>query len=380
MRKICVVTGSRAEFGILSNLIHLINKSDTLELQLIATGMHLSQEFGYTASEIEAQFTIDKKIEILLSSDSQVGVSKSMGLAMISFAEALADLKPDVVLVLGDRFEIFSAVAAALVMKIPVAHLHGGEVTEGAIDEAFRHSITKMSHLHFTSTEEYRQRVIQLGENPDHVYNVGALGVENIKNIQLLSKEELEKDLAIHLCDKNILVTYHPTTLNVDVENEITTVLSALDNISHDIGIIFTLANADAEGRLINSIIKNYVNQKANAWVFSSLGQLRYFSMVNVVDAVVGNSSSGIIEVPSFNTPTVNIGNRQEGRISADSVINCPVEVDAIADAIKLAVNSNNDCKIVNPYEGSQTAQTILSLLSEVKLYNLISKKFNDLK
>jgi GDP/UDP-N,N'-diacetylbacillosamine 2-epimerase (hydrolysing) len=305
-RKICVVTGTRAEYGLLYWLMKEIESNKDLELQLIITGMHLSPEFGLTYKEIEKEFKIDKKIEMLLSSDTPVGISKSMGLAQISFAEAYDELKPDIVVVLGDRYEIFSAVSAALVSRIPIAHIHGGEITEGAIDEAFRHSITKMSHIHFTATEEYRKRVIQLGENPDRVYNVGAMGIENIRRIKLLSKEEFEKSINFKLNEKNILVTFHPVTLeNNTAENQFSELLEAIDKLKNT-NIIFTKANSDTDGRIINKMIDEYVlKNRHKAIAFTSLGQLRYLSAMQYVDAVVGNSSSGIVEDPSFKIGTV---------------------------------------------------------------------------
>lgn len=307
MRKICVITGSRAEYGLLSGLMAKIQFDRDLQLQIIATNMHLSPEFGLTYKEIETDgFRIDKKVEMLLSSDTANGTAKSVGLATIGFADAFEDLSPDLILVLGDRFEILAAVSAALFYKIPVAHIHGGEITEGAYDDNIRHAITKMSHLHFTSEEPYRRRVIQLGESPDRVFNVGALGVENIKHVPLLSKEELEKSLNFQLGDKSLLVTFHPVTLeNSTAEQQCMNLLESLESFP-DYRIIFTFPNSDTDGRIIIDLIKRFVERhRSESVAFVSLGKVRYLSTLQYVSAVVGNSSSGIIEVPSFGIPTL---------------------------------------------------------------------------
>lgn len=332
MKKICVVTGTRAEYGLLFPLIEKIQHSDELQLQLLVTGTHLSPEFGNTYQMIENDgFIIDEKIEILLSSDSKVGISKTMGLAIISFSEALERLKPDMVVVLGDRYEIFMVSAACSVANIPIAHIHGGETTEGAFDEAFRHSITKMSWLHFTSTEVYRRRVIQLGEQPDRVFNVGAIGIETIKRLNVMTKSELEESLGYKFNKQIFLVTFHPVTLENDSsEVQFKELLKSLDKLS-EATIIFTKANSDTDGRIINQLIDEYV--KANpskAVAYDSMGQVRYLSTMKIATAVIGNSSSGIIEAPYFKVPTINIGDRQKGRIQADSIFNCLAEEHAI--------------------------------------------------
>ena len=309
MRKICVITGTRAEFGLLRPLIELIANDNELQLQLIATGMHLSPEFGYTLNEItEAGFMVDKKVECLLSSDSSIGVSKTIALAISGFADALAELTPDLVVVLGDRTEILGAVIATAMVNIPIAHLHGGETTEGAYDEAIRHSITKFSHLHFTSTEAYRKRVIQLGEHPDTVFNVGAIGLDAIKKLPLLDKASFEQTIGFKLKERNILITYHPVTLEKEAPiKTFENILTALDELT-DTALIFTHANSDKNGRIINKMITEYVsNHKDKAVEFKSLGQLRYLSALQYVDFVIGNSSSGILEVPAFYIPTINI-------------------------------------------------------------------------
>lgn len=382
MRKICVITGSRAEYGLLSGLMKAIKEDESLELQVIATNMHLSPEFGLTYKEIERDgFFINKKVEMLLSSDTANATTKSVGLATIGFADAYEDLKPDMIVALGDRYEILAAVSAALFFKIPVAHLHGGEITEGAYDDCIRHAITKMSHLHFTSTEEYRQRVIQLGEDPKRVFNVGAPGIENIKKVPLMGKKELESTLdGFTFNDKTILITYHPVTLeNSTAEEQIHSLLSALDEYS-DIKIIFTLPNSDTDGRVIIRLINEYVSKHSEkAIAYPSLGLKRYLSALQFVKAVVGNSSSGIIEVPSFGIPTLNIGDRQKGRIAADSVINCGTSKEDILEGLDKVLNSGPKM-IDNPYEGKNTTADILYVLKTYPLEGLIQKTFYNLQ
>ncbi|PIE78389.1 MAG: UDP-N-acetylglucosamine 2-epimerase (hydrolyzing) [Candidatus Delongbacteria bacterium] len=384
MKKICVVTGTRAEYGLLYPLMKRIKEDDELHLQLIATGMHLSPEFGLTYKIIEKDgFLIDKKIESLLSSDTAVGISKSMGLSMISFAEAYAELQPDMVLILGDRFEIFAAVSAAMTARIPIAHCHGGETTQGAIDEAIRHSVTKMSHLHFCSTQAYKKRIIQLGENPDFVFNVGALGIENINKLKLLNRQEFEQSISFKLDAKyKFLITYHPVTLESNTsENQIDNLIAALDNIENA-KLIFTKANADTDGRIINAKIDEYVKKNPQkAICFNSLGQLRYLSALQYVDAVIGNSSSGLIEVPSFKKPTVNIGDRQLGRIQAKSVIQTSPQTVDIEKAIRLAVSKEFKAGLKNmdnPYGKGNASEVILQKLKTVDFNNLLKKKFYD--
>lgn len=384
MRKICIVTGSRAEYGLLSGLMHAINDEPTLQLQIIATNMHLSPEFGLTYKEIEHDgFHIDKKVQMLLSSDTPNATTKSVGLAAIGFADAYEDLQPDLIVVLGDRFEILAAVTAALFFKIPVAHLHGGEITEGAYDDCIRHAITKMSHLHFTSTEVYRQRVIQMGEQPDRVYYVGAIGVENIKKVALLSQKLLEESIHFVLGDKSLLVTYHPVTLeNNTASVQCQNLLDALDDFS-DYKVIFTLPNSDTDGRIIIQMINEYVSQHSDRCMsIPSLGLKRYLSALQYVTAVVGNSSSGIIEVPSFGIPTLNIGNRQKGRIAAPSVINCGTNKQNIIDGLNKVLSNEQrsiakDC--LNPYDKENTIEYIIEVLKNVPLRHLINKSFYNL-
>ena len=359
-----------------------IKEDESLELQVIATNMHLSPEFGLTYKEIERDgFFINKKVEMLLSSDTANATTKSVGLATIGFADAYEDLKPDMIVVLGDRYEILAAVSAALFYKIPVAHLHGGEITEGAYDDCIRHAITKMSHLHFTSTEEYRQRVIQLGEDPKRVFNVGAPGIENIKKVPLMGKKELESTLdGFTFNNKTLLITYHPVTLeNSTAEEQIHNLLSALDEYP-DIRIIFTLPNSDTDGRVIIRLINEYVSKhQEKAIAYPSLGLKRYLSALQFVKAVVGNSSSGIIEVPSFGIPTLNIGDRQKGRIAADSVINCGTSKKDILEGLDNVLNSGH-AEIHNPYEGKNTTSDILHVLKTYPLEGLIQKTFYNLK
>lgn len=383
-RKVCVVTGTRAEYGLLYWLLKEIEADKELELQLIVTGMHLSPEFGLTYKEIEKEFKIDKKIEMLLSSDTTIGISKSMGLAQISFAEAYEELSPDIVVVLGDRYEIFSATSVAMIARLPIAHLHGGETTEGAFDESIRHSITKMSHLHFVATQEYKNRVIQLGENPNRVFNVGGMGIENIKRLKLLTKNEFEESINFKLNIKNILVTFHPVTLeNNTSKQQFQELLNAIDKLE-DTNIIFTKANSDTNGRVINSMIDEYVSKNFNKSVcFTSLGQLRYLSALQYVDAMVGNSSSGLGEAPSFKKGTINIGDRQKGRIKASSVIDCGPNEKSILEAFKKLYSKEfqeNLKTTINPYGDGCASQKIVEVIKNVDLENILKKSFYDLK
>ncbi|MCT7648037.1 UDP-N-acetylglucosamine 2-epimerase [Aliarcobacter butzleri] len=384
MKKICVVTGTRAEYGLLYWLLKEIEADKELELQLIVTGMHLSPEFGLTYKEIEKEFKIDKKVEMLLSSDTSIGISKSIGLAQISFCEAFEELKPDILIVLGDRYEIFSATSTAMIARIPIVHLHGGETTEGAFDESIRHSITKMSHLHFTATEEYRNRVIQLGEHPSRVFNVGGMGIENIKRLKLLTKEEFENSIDFKLNKKNILVTFHPVTLeNSTAQEQFQELLEVIDELE-DTNIIFTKANSDTDGRIINQMIDDYVARNFHKSVrFTSLGQLRYLSALQFVDAMVGNSSSGLLEAPSFKIGTINIGDRQKGRIKADSVIDCSANKTDIEKAFeRLYSKEFQDSlqNVENQYGNGCASKKIIEVLKNVDLKNILKKSFYDIK
>lgn len=380
------MTGTRAEYGLLYWLMRKIQSDEELELQLIVTGMHLSPEFGLTFKEVEKEFGINKKIEMLLSSDTPVGVSKSIGLAQISFGEAFFELQPDFIIVLGDRYEILAAATAAMIARIPIIHLHGGESTEGAFDEAIRHAVTKMSHLHFTATEAYRRRVIQLGENPSKVFNVGGMGVENIKKLSLMSKKELEASIGCRFAERNLLITFHPVTLEAQTaEQQFQELLDALDELS-DTQLIFTKANSDTGGRIINKMIDEYVGRNScKAVGFESLGQLRYLSCLQYIDAVVGNSSSGISEAPSFKIGTINIGDRQKGRVKADSVIDCEPQKDLILNSISLLYSKSYQEKlleVINPYEGKELpSEFIVSIIKEQGDSNVLLKKtFYDLE
>ena len=387
MKRIGIMTGTRAEYGLLKPLMQEINKDNDLELYLIVSGMHLSPEFGMTYKEIEEDgFQINAKVEMLLSSDSPVGISKSIGLGIIGFADGFQRADLDMLILLGDRYEALSAAISAMVMRIPIAHLHGGELTEGAIDEGIRHSITKMSYLHFTSTEQYRNRVIQLGENPERVFYVGALGVENIKKINLMTKEELERSIHFEIDENTVVVTYHPVTLeNNTVEEQFLNLLEVLDR-NPKIRMIFTKANADTNGRIVNELIDKYAAQNSErACAFMSLGQKRYLSALKYCRIVIGNSSSGIIEAPSFGKPIINIGDRQKGRICADSVINCGYTQQEIQRAMETALteefeNKARNCR--NPYEKENTAANIISVIKDYLLNDKIKLKkgFYDIK
>lgn len=382
-RKIAIITGSRAEYGLLRWLIDEIHHAPDFELQLIVTGMHLSPEFGLTAREIEKDgYPITHQVEMLVSSDTAVGVTKSMGLGMIGFADAFALLKPDLVVVLGDRFEIFAAASAAMVARIPIAHLHGGESTEGAYDEAFRHAITKMAHLHFVAAEPYRQRVMQLGEDPDHVYTVGGLGLDNIQKLSLLSREDIAAELNFSWGAKNLLVTFHPCTLELkSSEEQIQTLLAALETLE-DTHFIFTMPNADDGNFVIRQRIEAFARKHSNAYVSTSLGQLLFLSCLQFVDGVVGNSSSGLIEVPSFKKGTINIGHRQTGRIKAKSVIDCEPTVQSILDAVGILYSSafQQDLETLdNPYGNGSASENIMRVLRKIDFQSLGKKSFYDM-
>jgi len=382
-RKICIVTGSRAEYGLLRWVMEGIRQAPDLELQIIATGMHLSPEFGLTFREIEKDgFCIDRMVETLLSSDTPTGLAKAMGLGLIGFGEALQQLQPDMILVLGDRFEIFSAVAAAMVARIPVAHLHGGEATEGAFDEAIRHSITKMSHLHFVAAEEYRKRVIQLGEHPDRVFLVGGLGIDNIKKLNPLDRAALEASLGFNLGSRNLLVTFHPVTLeNATSTEQMAELLAALETLE-DTHLIFTMPNADTDSRVLFTLVDQFVANHVNARAFASLGQLRYLSCIRHVDGVVGNSSSGLAEVPSFGKGTINIGDRQRGRLKAESVIDCSPDRQSIAAALQRLYSPAFQAKlktVCNPYGEGGASDKIVQVLRGYPLESILKKSFYDL-
>lgn len=386
LKKIAVFTGSRAEYGLLYWLMKEIQSDADLELQLIVSGMHLSAEFGYTVDAIKSDgFTLNRTVEMLLSSSTGVGIAKSMGVGLIGFADALDQLKPDCLVILGDRFEALSIAQAAMVLQIPIAHLHGGESTEGAIDEAIRHSITKMSHLHFTSAEVYRNRVIQLGESPDRVFNVGSPAIENISRLTLLSQHELEQSLGFKLGEAPLLVTYHPVTLQ---ENGGIESLHCLLTVLHDFlpqrKIVITFPNADMYGRELISLLQNFMSaNKDSVLLTQSLGYLRYLSLMKMCGAVVGNSSSGIIEAPALGVPTVDIGIRQKGRIKPDSVIECGETVTEIRQAIDNALSFAHREKsrvISNPYGDGYVSEKIIKILKGSDFHSLLLKKFYDVE
>ncbi|MCD4722127.1 MAG: UDP-N-acetylglucosamine 2-epimerase [Desulfobacula sp.] len=385
MKKICIFTGTRAEYGLLQPLMAEIKNDSALCMTILVSGMHLSSEFGMTYRLIEEDgFTIDEKIEILLSSDSSTGLCKSMGLGIIEYAGALERLDPELLVVLGDRFEAFSVVTAALVRNIPVAHIHGGEVTVGAMDDAFRHAITKMSHLHFTCSEEYKKRVIQLGEHPDRVFNVGGLGTENIRKIQLMAEDEVKKKIGLLTRDAYFLVTFHPVTLETyKTKAQFEQLLSALmDSRFKDFKIIITKANADTNGRMINQMIDVFVKEnKKQVISFSTMGQLKYLSAMKYAAAVIGNSSSGILEAPAFKIPVVNVGKRQQGRINAENVINCVCRKNDIIFSIEKAISKafNESIKsMTNPFEQPETATTIKNIIKNFDLSGITLKEFYD--
>ena len=383
-RKICVVTGSRSDYGLLREIINGIQNSKRLQLQLIVTGMHLSPKFGLTYKEIEKdKINIDEKVEMLLSSDTSSGITKSMGLGLIGFADKLERLKPDLMLILGDRFEIFSACAAAMIAKIPIAHIHGGESTVGAFDESIRHSISKMAHLHFVSTKRYKKRVIQLGENPKNIFHVGAPGIDNIINMNMLKKPELEKSLNMKLNKRNLLVTFHPVTLeDSSSKKQMKQLLAALSELKNT-NIIFTMPNADNDSRILFKLIENFVSNYSFSKAFTSLGQLNYLSCIKHFDGVVGNSSSGLIEVPTFKKGTINIGDRQRGRIKANSVIDCNPDKESILTALELLYSKkfkDGLKNVVNPYGNGGVREKIVKILEKVPLNNILKKEFYNLK
>ncbi|MDE6637336.1 MAG: UDP-N-acetylglucosamine 2-epimerase (hydrolyzing) [Muribaculaceae bacterium] len=382
-RKICFVTGTRAEYGILSRLMKAMNEDDAVELQIIATNMHLSPEFGMTVKEIEEDgLRVDRKVEMLLSSDTAVGTVKSMGLASIGLADAYAELDPDIIVILGDRYEMLAAASAALIFGIPVAHLHGGEITEGAYDDAIRHAITKLSYLHFTSTPEYRDNVIQMGESPDRVFWVGALGADNIANGDLMSLQELEGSLGFRLGDDFLLVTFHPVTKEPgQAEFQAKALLDALGNVIGTHKILFTLPNSDTDGRIIVRMVNDWVQAHPdNAVAVTSLGRRRYYSALRHCKGVVGNSSSGLCEAPSFRKPTLNIGMRQQGRAQGNTVINCDATCESISEGLRKMLSDDFTGYVsqhgVNPYVKPDTLSAIKSVLKDFPLSRHAVKHF----
>ncbi len=381
--KVAVFTGTRAEYGLLYWLLKDIQDDPELVLQLLVSGMHLSPEFGETYQQIEQDgFFIDEKIEILLSSNSAVGTAKSMGLGVLGFADALNRLKPDVLVILGDRFEALAAAQTAMILRVPILHLHGGEITEGAYDDAIRHAISKLSYLHGTSTEEYRQRVIQLGEQPERVKNVGAIGLDHLKRAEFMDVAEIARSLDFPLNQPYFLVTYHPVTLaDEKPEQSFNALLDALDEFK-DHQVIITYPNADDGGRRIIPLLEQYAKSNPQrVCAIPSLGQKRYLSTVKNAAVVIGNSSSGIIEVPSFNVPTVNVGVRQQGRLAAKSVLNCDPNKQSIMESIKSAINreyKTSNEHIQNPYGAGNASGQVIAMLKNMQFEP--SKSFYDLK
>lgn len=380
IKKIGVVTATRAEYGLLVPLLKLLKNSDNFDLRLFVTGTHLSHEFGFTKKNIiNDKFEICEEIDSVVSNDTSSAIGKTSALTLMGLVDAYERQKPDILVLLGDRFEMLCAAVAANICRIPIAHIHGGEITEGAYDDNFRHAITKLSHLHFTSCDEHRKRVIQLGEKPDYVFDVGALGIENIKSLKFLSKNDLENNLGIKFKKINLMVTVHPETLVLgNSESNINLLLKCLEKLE-DTFVIFTGANADSEGRVINNILREASNKSDSFYYTENLGLLRYVSTLNVVDAVIGNSSSGLIEVPSFNIPTVNIGDRQKGRLRADSVIDVPWDSDSITKAIKKALTEKYK-EVKNPYGDGDTAKKIVDKIGSFKdLSSLLHKEFYNI-
>lgn len=381
-KKICVFTGSRAEYGILSSLMRSIDTDPEFELNIVATNMHLSPEFGKTVKEIvEDGFRVDKQVEMLLSSDTPTGTAKSLGLGIIGFADALTELKPDLILILGDRYEMLGVAETALLFNIPIAHLHGGEITEGAYDDAIRHAITKLSHIHFAATEEYRENIIRMGENPESVYNVGALGTDNIRNTELLSLESLEQSLGFSLGENYVVVTFHPVTREPgEAEAQTGELLDALAALDEGIKVLVTLPNSDAEGRAVTALFRKFEKEHPEkVKCVASLGRQRYYTALANSKGVIGNSSSGLIEVPSFGVPTLNIGNRQKGRARGESVIDVDCNRDAIAAGIKRLFSTEMQekaSKCDNPYYKENTIASIMKVLKSVEPKTLLKKSF----
>ena len=383
MKKIAVVTSSRADYGLLRNLLFLIKKSDEFELKLIVTGSHLSEKYGFTIREIlEDKLDIYKKINLNLISDSPHFLSSSISIGIKKFAKVFEILHPDLLIVLGDRFEILCPVITAYLENIPIAHIHGGETTEGAFDEAVRHSVTKFSSLHFVASDIYRKRVIQLGENPSKVFNVGGLGVDAISSIKLLSKKEIQENLNLNIGRKSLIITYHSVTLQREkTQEDISELILSLQKLT-DITLIITLPNSDTDNYKIISSFRSFAHKNKNVYIFKSLGQINYYSLLAIVDGVVGNSSSGLLEVPSFKKGTINIGDRQKGRLKAKSIIDCNANSDSISKAISILYSKKfqKELKNVkNPYGNRGSSKKIFNILKKMSFRNLIQKNFYDI-
>lgn len=382
-RKICVVSTSRADYGLLFWLLKEIEKSRFLELSLVLSGSHLEERLGLTYKEIERDFKHFYKVPLGLENDDETALCLAFSAGVAGFSKVLEQIKPDIMVLLGDRYEMLSAGIAGMLRAVPIAHIHGGESTQGAIDEGIRHALTKMSHIHFCATSLYKRRIIQLGENPARVYNVGGLGVENIKRLELLSKKDFENSLGFKLGKKNILVTFHPQTIEKkSASKQFSQILNALDSLK-DTHFIFTGANADNGGKIINEMAQNYCLKNPKKAIFAiSLGQLRYLSAIKHADIVLGNSSSGISEAPSLKKATINIGNRQKGRIKAPSIIDTKCDKSAILKAIKKAYSKDFQAKlksVKNPYDSGFASKKIIKVLENIKLNGILKKKFYDL-
>lgn len=376
IRRICVVTGSRADYGLLLPVVRALADHPAFHLQVVVTGQHLAPEFGLTVQTVEADgFTVDARVDMLLAGDSEVAVAKSVGLGVIGFADALSRLRPDLLLILGDRFEILAAAQTALFLKIPIAHLCGGDVTLGAFDESIRHAVTKMAALHFVTNHESAARVMQMGENPAHVHTVGSTGIDMILAQPRMSRAELEANLGFIFRRRNLVVTFHPVTLDPQSGlAQAQALLDALADLPDDVGMVMTLPNADTGGRRLIAMLRDFAVGRPQMALHASLGQKRYYSLLAQVDAMVGNSSSGLSEAPSFGIATVNIGDRQEGRLRAASVIDCPAERSAIAEAIGAAL-AGNFRGTVNPYGDGQAARRIVEILARTADFSALTRK-----
>lgn len=381
MKKICFITGTRADYGLIKPVIDEFRANENYELQLIVTGAHLSNEHGHTVDEIKNDgVPISAEIEMIADGDNSRAVIKSMSRELAGLAHALDRLRPDLMFIAGDRYEMLIAASACLIAKVPIAHLYGGDITEGAFDDAIRHAITKMSHLHFVSNDESRRRVIQMGEQPEHVFTTGSPSLDKIKTLKFLDKKELEAALNITFRKFNLLITFHPETLSyMPVEVQITEFIDALSELDDKHSLIITMPNADPEGEKIRAALSAFAEGKNNVYLFESLGYLRYFSVMSQATMVVGNSSSGIYETPSFKIPTVNIGGRQRGRLMAKSVVNCACDHEEITNAIKFA--KNLQCEIIeNPYGNGGSSKKIVEIINKTRISQmLLTKKFYDI-
>jgi len=381
--KICIITSTRADFGLLKNLIFKIRKNKNFSLKVIASGTHFSKKYGYTYKEIkENKIKIDKKIICKFNSDNPEGISKIMSECILKSSSIFKTLKPDLLIVLGDRYEILASTISAHLSRIPIAHIHGGEVTHGVIDDAFRHSITKMSHVHFVANATYKKRVIQLGESPKNIYIVGGLGVDSISKTNLITRNELEKKFKFKFKKKNFLVNFHPETLNKNLaKKQIRELLFALSEL-RDTGLIFTVPGADLENQIVLDLIKKFIQKHKNAYFFRSLGQVNYFSFLNQIDGMIGNSSSGLLEMPYLKKGTVNIGIRQSGRLFARSVINIKIKKSEIIKAVKKLLSKNFQKNInnnINPYGNPGASDKIVKILKKIETKKIINKKFFDI-